>query len=169
MEMESGKRERWEGQTGEGQTREGSSLFFLAPKQIEEAAGRGAPAWPAVSVWSLNPQIVPGARRSRRHLSESHIGCRGGRRGGRGNGAAPSMNAYRKGRWKKRFRPFGQRGTTWRQRVETLLPLFFHRLLAACSLFLRNRSSTPRDDLLERSSENGNWTRCAATVAIKDY
>ena len=38
MEMESGKRERWEGQTGEGQTREGSSLFFLAPKQIEEAA-----------------------------------------------------------------------------------------------------------------------------------
>ena len=145
------------------------SLFFLAPKQIKEDAGRGAPAWPAVSVWSLNPQIVPGARRSWRHLSKSHIGCRGGRRGGRGNGAAPSMNAYRKVRWKKRFRPFGQRGTTWRQRVETLLPLFFHRLLAACSLFLRNRSSTPREDLLERSSEYGNWTRCAATVAIKDY
>ena len=167
MEMESGKRER--GRERDGRDKQGVfSLFFLAPKQIKEAAGRGAPAWPAVSVWSLNPQIVPGARRSRRHLSESHIGCRGGRRGGRGNGAAPSMNAYRKVRWKKRFRPFGQRGT-WRQRVETLLPLFFHRLLAACSLFLRNRSSTPREDLLERSSEYGNWTRCAATVAIKDY
>jgi len=82
------------------------SLFFLAPKQIKEDAGRGAPAWPAVSVWSLNPQIVPGARRSWRHLSESHIGCRGGRRGGRENGAAPINECISESPMEKEVSPF---------------------------------------------------------------